>query len=315
MKGLELSEAYYKQVGAPIIEREFPEFRNRIAAGLVGEGSECYGFDDEISRDHDWGPSFCLWLTKNDYQQIGSILQEEIDGLPKQFKNTGHRQESQFGHSRVGVLEIGSFYRRFIGIDHAPVSLNEWRRIPEVNLAAATNGKVYVDPLGEFTSIRDILKGFYPEDVRLKKIASRCMSIAQSGQYNFARCVKRKEYVAAHSAEAKFVEDAISLVFLLNRRYRPFYKWMHKALKDLPILGELVHNKILDLVLIHDGGLGEDLYYRKNAVIEDISQILIEELRRQELSDSQSDFLLDHGPIIQERIQDPDIRAMPVWSD
>jgi hypothetical protein len=315
VKGLELSEAYFNQVGAPMIEQKFPEYRNRIAAGLVGEGSESYGFDDEISRDHDWGPSFCLWLTKDDYQQIGSILQEEMDRLPRQFKDIGPRQESQFGHGRAGVLEIGRFYRRFIGIDHAPVSLNEWRRIPEVNLAAATNGKVYVDPLGEFTSIRDILKGFYPEDVRLKKIAARCMAIAQSGQYNFARCVKRKEYVAAHSAEAKFIEDAISLVFLLNRRYRPFYKWMHRALKDLPILGEYVHNRILDLVLLHDDGLGEDLYYRKNAVIEDISQILIEELRRQDLSDSKSDFLLDHGPIIQERIQDPDIRAMPVWAE
>jgi hypothetical protein len=67
--------------------------------------------------------------------------------------------------------------------------------------------------------------------------------------------------------------------------------------------------------LLHDGGLGKDLYYRKNAVIEDISHILIEELKRQDLSDSKSDFLLDHGPIIQEKIQDKDIRAMPVWSE
>jgi len=315
MKGLELSEAYFNEVGAPMIERRFPEYRGRIAAGLVGEGSECYGFDDEISRDHDWGPSFCLWLTKDDYQQVGSILQEEVDRLPGRFKDIGPRQESQFGPGRVGVHEIGEFYKRFLGIDHAPVGLNEWRRIPEVNLAAATNGKVYVDPLGEFTSVRDTLKGFYPEDVRLKKIASRCMAIAQSGQYNFARCVKRKEYVAAHSAEAKFIEDAISLVFLLNRRYRPFYKWMHRALKDLPLLGEYVHDRMLDLVLLQDGGVGEDLYRRKNAAIEDISQILIEELRRQDLSDSQSDFLLDHGPIIQGKIRDPGIRAIPVWAD
>ena len=315
MKGLELSEVYFFKVGAPMIEDKFPEYRNRIAAGLVGEGSECYGFDDEISRDHDWGPSFCLWLTKKDHQKIGSVLQEEIDKLPKQFEDIGPRNESQFGHGRIGVLEIGEFYRRFIGLDRAPVSLNEWRRIPEVNLAAVTNGKVYVDPLGDFTSIRDILKGFYPEDVWLKKIAARCMAIAQSGQYNFARCIKRKEYVAAHSAEAKFVEDAISLAFLLNRRYRPFYKWMHRALKDLPVLGEHIYSKMLDLVLLHNGGSVEDLYYGKNTIIEDISQILIGELRRQGLSDSQSDFLLDHGPIVHAKIQDPDIRAMPVWAD
>jgi hypothetical protein len=129
------------------------------------------------------------------------------------------------------------------------------------------------------------------------------------------RCIKRKEYVAAHSAEAKFVEGAVSLVFLFNRRYRPFYKWMHRALKDLPILGEDTYNRILELILLHDGGLGDDLYYRKNAAIEDISQLLIEELRRQELSDSSSDFLLDHGPIVQAKIQDPDIGAMPAWAE
>jgi len=315
MKGLELSEAYFVQAGAQMIEDRFPEYRNRIAAGLVGDGSECFGFDDEISRDHDWGPSFCLWLTEADYQQVGSILREEMDRLPKQFRGIGPRQESQFGNGRVGVLEIGEFYSRFTGIARAPVTLDEWRRIPEVNLAAATNGKVYVDPLGEFTSIRDILRGFYPEDVRLKKIASRCMTLAQSGQYNFVRCVKRKEYVAAHSAEVRFVEGAISLVFLLNRRYQPFYKWMHRALKDLPILGEDIYNRTRDLVSLHNGGSGEDLYYRRNAAIEDISQVLIEELRRQDLSDSQSGFLLDHGPVVQARIQDPDIGAMPAWAE
>ena len=47
MKGLQLSEIYYKEVGKPWLDQCFPEYRDRICAGLVGQGSECFGFDDE----------------------------------------------------------------------------------------------------------------------------------------------------------------------------------------------------------------------------------------------------------------------------
>ncbi|MCK7509469.1 MAG: DUF4037 domain-containing protein [Desulfobacterales bacterium] len=53
--------------------------------------------------------------------------------------------------------------------------------VPESALAAATNGKVFNDPLGEFTLIRNRLLHFYPDDVRLKKMAARCMTIGPVG--------------------------------------------------------------------------------------------------------------------------------------
>ena len=49
MQGLELAKRYYEEVGRPMLERDFPELLPRLAAGLVGEGSECLGFDDELS--------------------------------------------------------------------------------------------------------------------------------------------------------------------------------------------------------------------------------------------------------------------------
>ncbi len=315
VNGLELSERYFFEVGTPMIAKKFPEYMERIAAGMVGDGSECFGFDDEISKDHDWGPAFCLWLTKQDFEVFGSALILALDGLPKVFAGVGPRADSKWGGGRTGVFEIGQFYRRFIGFDHCPDTLSEWRVIPEGNLAVATNGRVFTDPVGEFTVFRDRLKEFYPEDIRLKKIASRCMTIAQSGQYNYMRCVRRQEYVAAQWAETKFMSDAISLVFLFNKEYRPFYKWMHRAMKSLPCLGEAIHKLLSDLVYTFDGDAPGSLYDRKSYLMEEICQLIIEELRREKLSDSPSDFLLDHGPVIQSKIQDPQIRGIDVWAE
>ena len=107
MKGLELAEQYFFTVGAPMIREHFPDYEGRIAAGLVGMGSECFGFDDEISRDHDWGPTFCLWLTKRDHEKIGIDLQVAFDDLPRSFAGFGPREESAWGRGRSGAFEIG----------------------------------------------------------------------------------------------------------------------------------------------------------------------------------------------------------------
>ena len=310
---MELAEAYFATFGLPMIEKDFPLYKDRIAAGLVGDGSECLGFDDEISQDHDWGPSFCLWLTKKDFEQIGTQLQRAYEGLPQSFKGFSARKESSWGSGRTGVFEINCFYKRFIAFDHPPRSLAEWRVLPENNLASATNGRIFFDALGEFTHFRDQLKSFYPEDIRLKKIAARCMKIAQSGQYNYPRCLRRNEPVAAQHAEIEFIDTAISMIFLLNKQYCPFYKWMHRALRQLPILGNTIYDLILDLVLPHDKEGRLSSQDRKVSLIEEISRHIISELKKQSLSDSPSGFLLDHGPLVQEKIRDPEIRAMNVW--
>ena len=315
MKGLELAEQYFFAVGAPMIQKKFPDYEGKIAAGLVGMGSECFGFDDEISRDHDWGPTFCLWLAKADYGAIGNSLQAEFDNLPKTFAGFGPREESTWGRGRSGAFEIGQFYKQFIGFDRPPQSLREWRIIPEANLATATNGRIFSDPLGEFTAFRNQLMGFYPEDIRLKKIASRCMTIAQTGQYNYMRCIRRREYVAAAWHEVKFVSDLISLVFLLNRQYRPFPKWMHRAMQSLPILGKALYDLLLELVTTNEGTTGQTGYEEKGRLMEEMCQLVIKELRQEGLSDSPSDFLLDHGPVVQRHIQDPQIRAIDVWAE
>jgi hypothetical protein len=204
----------------------------------------------------------------------------------------------------VGVFEINAFYAQFTGLYRFPKSLLEWRRIPEEYLSAATNGKVFIDQAGLFSEIRKNLLDYYPEDVRLKKIASRCMIAGQSGQYNFFRCLRRKEYIAAHHALSLFIRNSISLIFLLNRRYMPYYKWMHRALNNLPILGQTLFPVFHNLA-IEDFRKSRKIMCNK---IEEISTSIIQEFKKQELSDLTSNFLCDHGPIVQSKINDPGLR-------
>jgi hypothetical protein len=313
MKGLELAEKYFEEIGRPMLAAEFWADQKRIAAGLAGEGSDCFGFDDEISRDHDWGPGFCLWLTAADYERFGADLQSAYDALPKAFAGFGPRRDMG-ADKRHGVFEIKDFYRRFVRFDYVPATLAEWRVLPETFLATATNGKVFTDPLGEFTAFREGLLAFYPRDVQLKKLAARCFTAGQAGQYNFKRTVDRGDLVAAHVGLSQFIEAVTSAVYLLNKKYRPFYKWMHRGLPGLPVLGGELH-RLLDGLCSRPGQTAPEAPAEQVKIVEDISALLIGHLTFEGLSDAESDFLIDHAYSVQCRIENEALRNMPVMTE
>ena len=284
----------------------FCQVFNRMAAGLVGDGSECYGFDDETSRDHDWGPGFCLWLERRDYDDFGAELGRVYEALPKTYAGFGPRITSRWGEKRVGVFCMEDFYAGFIGLGRAPITLDEWLAVPENCLAAATNGAVFHDPLGEFSRIREELLKFYPEDVRRKKIASRLMTASQAGQYNFGRSARRGDLFAASYSKIKFASDSISMIYLLNLRYTPFYKWMYRGLGEQPILGQAAQRLVTALLAEPDFKKNED-------VIESLCSLAADELRRQGLSNVPGNFLADHGPEVAQGIEDTLLRARNLW--
>lgn len=98
----------------------------------------------------------------------------------------------------------------------------------------------------------------------------------------------------------------MSLIFLLNRKYALFYKWIHRAVKDLPVLGERTHKEISELI-------SETDFKEKIRRVEGMCAFVIKELKGQWLSDNESSFMPDHGPAIQNRIADKDLRERNVW--
>lgn len=292
--GMELCQAFYEEFGIPMIREKFPAYEQMIAVGLVGEGSECFGFDDEVSRDHDFGPGFCMWLTDQVYDQIGEELQREYDKLPSTYMGIT-RFTTAKAAKRVGVFRIGDFYEGLLGIPSAPVTQNQWLFLDDYRLATATNGKVFRDDLGEFSRIRKEILNYYPEEVRLQKIARQAALMAQSGQYNYSRMFGRGEKVTAVIALSDFMKHTMAMVYLLNRTYAPFYKWMHRGMERLTILTEI--RDILSALV--DLPAGDD---RIPQTIEIIVALIIAEMKKQGLTSGEDNYLDHHTDNILKRI-------------
>ena len=285
LSGMEIARLYYESYGRSMLEEKYSDYADRIAVGLVGEGSECLGFDDETSWDHDFGPGFCMWLTGDDYEKIGAALQADYDALPKELPGIPARKTMETGSGRVGVFCMDDFFRKYVGVPDVPERGQQsfWLKVSREALRTVTNGEVFADPLGEFTARRRRFSR-YPEAVRLQKLALRLGEMAQTGQYNYPRMVKRDDKGASFMCLAGFVEAAVDGAYLLNDIYPPFYKWKFRGMEEFRCLGTLG-------VLIEELLETQDRPDEAAALIEKICGDFVQELRLQGLSSSDENFL------------------------
>lgn len=359
VSGLKLARAFWTQMGKPMIAAKYPQYAGRIAAGLVGHGSECYGFDDTYSQDHDFGPRFCLWLTDEDYAAIGEQLEADYEALPRKFSVDAQGRVTFEAHARSdasgtfpsagagspvtpraqganrrdGVFRIGDFFESITGYRTAPAQTapHEWLMLQESTLAAATNGEVFADPTGQFSKTRQGFKDM-PDDVRLALISKRLGMIAQAGQYNLPRSLKRGDGAAAWLSIHEFVQATASLVFLVNVPmvvgYMPYYKWQFAALRKLsgsmfallPNVGEQLETvmRLSSAACYGGAGFGEGgkgaatAIEKINDVVEQIAADIVKELKREHLTTSGETFLEWQRPYVEDRIasDDPVLKSL-----
>jgi hypothetical protein len=309
MKGLELSEKFYLDYGQPMLREQFPDLLPHVAVGLCGGGSECFGYDDSISHDHDFEPGFRIFLP--DEQELDRKaefqLERAYEKLPREFSGYRRSTVAPAGGKRHGVIRRSSFFSNKTGTPDGNLTLKEWFFVPEQSLAEATNGKIFFDGDGKFTAIRQKL-AYLPEDVRLKRLAGNFIIMEQSGVYNYPRLITRGETAAAQLAITEFAKSAINAIFLINRRYVPYYKWTFRALRELDILSYL-HTDLEYLISSpNTKAESEQKLYVLNKIINDI----IEAVLREGLSDSGSSNAESHAMAINRRIVDTEIRNLNI---
>lgn len=304
ISGLTLSKEYYETYGKPMIESKFPKYADKIAVGLVGEGSDCFGFDDAYSTDHDWGPSFCMWVSDETYAEIGEALQEAYEQLPKEYKGYEYKESLQ-GQGRRGVMRISEFYEGLLGKENCPddwkalggagvenaVTGTEqkdfrWSEVPKHRLAAAVNGEVFRDEEGIFTSIRNQLLNGYPERLRYLELAEAVAKFSQNLQYNYGRMLKRGDQATAQMTLSDGVKETLKLLYLAAGEYAPHDKWLWAGLRKKSAYSEIL--ALLEKVLLEPGT-------NKEAQIETIGEKIAYLLYG-------ADIISDINPFLQEHV-------------
>lgn len=309
MKGLELSEKFYNEYGKKMIDDNFSHIKDFLAIGLVGSGSECFGFDDEFSQDHDFEPGFCIFLPDENFvsEKDAFQLERAYSRLPKEFEGYKRNLINPVGGNRHGVIRISDFFESKIGDKNGDVLNKDWFFISEQFLLEATNGKIFLDNFGLMTKIRKKLE-YLPEDVRLKKLAGNILVMAQAGQYNYQRCVKREDTAAAQLAVIEFVNSALKVIFLLNKKYIPYYKWSFRALKELSELSELYY----ELEYLISSSNTEKEAKLKLEIIEKISKLIISELKKQNLTEVSANELELHAYSVNDKIENTETRNLNI---
>lgn len=251
-----------------MLEREFPAETAQMVFGVFGYGSEVLRLDDEYSRDHHWGLRINALMPEQLFRSHAEPIMQALGAqLPATFRGYALRE----GYSKWSGLELSSLeqhLRQTIGIDHPPQSYGEWLDIPEEDITHVVAGEVWHDPAGRFSAVRATLQDYYPEPVRLRRIAHWCRYYSGMGAYALKRAMLRDNELYATITFARAIRLGVQLAFLIDRRYYPYDKWLLTAFEQLPRMGARLRPLVDEAVRLSTP------WERKLALLDQMSDVL-----------------------------------------
>jgi len=259
MKGLELSQNYYKQVVKPIIDTAFPGLNH--TACLIGFGSDVIGYDDVISRDHMWGPRLIIFLRDQDIvtykDQVNQVLSQQLPheflGFSTHFSdpdpNDGgvmHLEKKDKGpiNHFIQIESMGAYIKTYINYDiKTEPSLEDWLTATEHRLLALTSGGVFHDDLG----LEDIRKklSYYPKDLRNYNLSSLWNIISEEIAF-VGRTGAVDDDLGSRLITSRISELLMRICFAAEGIYAPYAKWFGTAFKRLAVY-DVLGGRFMDL--------------------------------------------------------------------
>jgi hypothetical protein len=239
LDGRELARQFHADVVAPVLARAMP--RLRYAAGRLGSGSDVLGFDDAMSRDHDWGCRLNLLVDSPDHgavPQIRQLLERELPqsyrGYPVRFPVTW---DTSLSH-KVDVATVAGFAEGRLGVNPTNgLSVLDWLVLTGQSVLEVTAGPVFTDRTTGLAPVRAML-AWYPPNIERYVLAAGWQKIAQQMPMA-ARTADRGDELGSRVLGARLAGDLMWLAFVLSQQWPPYAKWRGTAFRALAVAAEL----------------------------------------------------------------------------
>lgn len=249
MQGIELSRGFYADIVRPWLSQVAPHLH--YSAALIGYGSELLGFDDEVSKDHNWGPRVHIMVTQAQFDLHARRLVEDFSriappsyhGEPIGWRSRPHPPAN--GVEAAGAWEHGLEFHTLEARLESHFALRslddlsdlQWLGFAEQMLLAFTSGAVFHDDDNRLGQAQDRL-AYYPRNVWLYKIACQWGRIAEEQAF-VGRAGQVGDDLGSRVVAARLARDVMRMGFLLERRYAPYSKWFGSGFARLPIAQSL----------------------------------------------------------------------------
>jgi len=243
--GMMLSELFFNEAAFPILETRFPSLP--YSAGILGWSSEVLGYDDLTSTDHNWGPRFQLFLSKQAYpafedsisKALSQQLPLEFRGYPTNFGISVQGDQRAMARivtgpvaHKIDIHTVESYVEGYLGLKtEGAISAADWLSFSEHKLLAVTRGKVFHDGLGTLEKLRQRYS-YYPQDIWLYILAMQWAKLGEEETF-VGRCAEVGDELGSMLIAGRQVKNLMHLCFMLERKYAPYSKWFGKAFSEL----------------------------------------------------------------------------------
>lgn len=234
-RGAELSEGFYRELVAPVLQNRFPELA--YAAARLGSGSDVLGLDDERSADHDFGCRLNLLLDQDGAALVVPVTSALEESLPESFRGWPVRFTVSWRPSaavNADVATVADFASGRLGVDPTqPMGIVDWLCLTGQAVLEVVAGPVFHDGTRELSVVHEVL-AWYPDDLWLYVMSAGWARLGQELPV-VGRAGERGDEAGSRVIAARLARDIIHLAFLVERRWSPYPKWTGTALRQLPM--------------------------------------------------------------------------------